>query len=286
MATEAQRTLKNAGDAHVDESRAPREYWDLVWQKGDLPRPIDPRDRSLKNHVELEFDALFKETFTAQCSGHASSLVELGCARSVWLPYFSKEFGFHVTGVDYSPLGCDQARATLAREEVKGEIILADILRPPAYLLNRFDYAVSFGVVEHFEATHECLKACAAFLKPGGMLLTAIPNMKGLVGWLQKYLAKEVYDVHVPLDARALRREHELGGLTILRCEYFCFLNFGVLNLNRIRRSFLGLSLSRALNAISAATWTLERMGPRLPVNRITSPYIVCVSMKKTPTGM
>lgn len=285
MATEAQRAMKNAEDAHLEESRAPREYWDLVWQKGDLPRPINPHDRSLKNHVELQFDALFKETFTAHCPGDPPSLVELGCGRSVWLPYFSKEFGFHVAGVDYSPLGCDQASAILAREEVEGEIISADILRPPPYLLNRFDYVVSFGVVEHFEATDECLKACAAFLKPGGTLLTAIPNMNGLVGWLQKYLAKEVYDVHVPLDARALRREHELGGLTVLSCEYFCFLNFGVLNLNRIRQSFLGLGLSRALNAISAAAWTLERIGLRLPVNRITSPYIVCVSMKTTSAG-
>lgn len=285
MVTEAQRTMKNAENARVEESRAPREYWDLVWREGDLPRPINPRDRSLKNHVELEFDALFKETLTAHGSSDAPCLIELGCARSVWLPYFSKEFGFHVAGVDYSPLGCDQATAILAREEVKGEIISADILRPPPYLLNRFDYVVSFGVVEHFEATRECLKACAAFLRPGGTLVTVIPNMNGLVGWLQKCLAKEVYDVHVPLDAKALRREHELGGLTILKCEYFCFLNFGVLNLNRIRRSILGLGLSRALNAISAATWALERIGLRLPVNRITSPYIVCVSVKAAPTG-
>src|ERR1700676_5305829 len=111
-------------------------------------------------------------------------------------------------------------------------------------------------------------------------MVTVIPNMNGLVGRLQKWLAREVYDVHVPLDAKALRRAHEFAGLEILRCEYFCFLNFGVLNLNRIRQSFLGLWLSRTLNAISAATWILERMGVRLPGNRLTSPYVICVSTK------
>jgi len=271
----------------VEVSRASKEYWNSRWQQeGRLPRPIVPGDRSLKNHVELKFHALFKQTLIARChSGEAPSLAELGCACSVWLPYFSKEFGFHVAGVDYSSLGCDQARAVLSREGVDGEVIFADIFRPPPDLLRRFDFVVSFGVVEHFEATHECLKACAAFLKPGGTMVTVIPNMSGLVGWLQKHLAREVYDVHVPLNARAFRRAHELAGLEVLRCEYFCFLNFGVLNLNRIRQSFLGLWLSRALNAISRATWMLEKAGMRLPVNRISSPYVVCVSMMRMSPG-
>ena len=287
MKTEGQRPMKNGDEAHVKESLTPREYWDLAWQEGELPRPINPRDRSLKNHVELEFDALFKQTFIAQkCSGKATSLVELGCGCSVWLPYFAKEFSFHVAGVDYSPLGCDQAKAILAREGVEGEVVFADIFRPPAYFLNRFDFAVSFGVVEHFEATHECLKACAALLKPEGVMFTLIPNMNGLVGWLQKYLAREIYDVHVPLDAGALRRAHEVAGLTILKCEYFCFLNFGVLNLNRIRQSSLGLWLSRALNAISGASWILEGMGVRLPANRLTSPYVICISKKTESRGL
>jgi cyclopropane fatty-acyl-phospholipid synthase-like methyltransferase len=261
----------------VEVSRASKEYWNSLWQEeACLPRPINPRDRSLNRHVESKFDALFKQIFLAQKHCDAPSLAELGCARSAWLPYFSKEFGFRVTGLDYSLLGCDQAKAILAKEGVDGEVVFADIFQPPPNLLNRFDYVVSFGVVEHFEATDHCLKVCAAFLKPGGTLITVIPNMNGLVGWLQKSLAKEVYDVHVPLDAKALRRAHEQAGLNVLTCEYFCFLNFGVLNLNRIRQSFAGRWLSRALNAVSAASWMLERTGIRLPVNRITSPYVIC----------
>src|SRR2546421_5197644 len=72
----------------------------------------------------------------------------------------------------------------------------------------------------------------------------------------------------------------------VLRCEYFGFLNFGVLNLNRIRQRFLGLWLSLALNAISAATRILERMGVKLTPNKITSPYAICVSTKTTSSGV
>jgi 2-polyprenyl-3-methyl-5-hydroxy-6-metoxy-1,4-benzoquinol methylase len=251
-----------------------------------LPRAINPRDRSLKNHVELKFDSLFRQVFAAeQHPRDAPNLLEVGCARSAWLPYFSKELGFCVTGVDYSPVGCDQAKAILAMEGVNGDVTLADISSAPSHLLNRFSNVVSFGVVEHFEATEECLRSCAAFLKPGGTMLTMIPNMNGLVGRLQKWLDREVYDVHVPLDAQALRRAHEVAGLQVLRCEYFCFLNFGVLNLNLVRQSFLGLWLSRALNAISEATWILERMGVRLPANKLTSPYVICISTKTASRG-
>ena len=281
MPTETRRAMTNEKDVQVQASRAPKEYWDSLWQKGQLPRPINPQDRSLKNHVELKFHALFKQIFrTSQNCGDAHSLVELGCARSAWLPYFSKEFGFRVTGIDYSYLGCDQAKAILAKSEVEGEIVFADIFQPPPHLRNCFDYVLSFGLVEHFVATDECLRVCAAFLKPEGRMVTIIPNMNGLVGWLQKLLAREVYDVHVSLDARALRRAHEDAGLDILRCEYFCFSNFGVLNLSQIRQSFLGLWLSRALIAISAMTWLLERVGVRLPPNAMTSPYVICVSTK------
>jgi cyclopropane fatty-acyl-phospholipid synthase-like methyltransferase len=269
------------GQDSVGDSRASKQYWETLWREGELPRPIDPRDRSLKNHVGLKFDSLFRQVFAGEHLSGARSLIELGCARSAWLPYFSKELGFRVAGLDYSPAGCDQARAVLALQEVEGDITVADIFAAPPDLLNRFDCVVSFGVVEHFKATGECLRACAAFLKPGGTMVTVIPNMNGLVGWLQKWLGREVYDVHVPLDVNALGKAHEGTGLDVLRCEYFCFVNFGVLNLNRLRRSAPGMWLSRGLTAISAATWILERVGIRLPANRMTSPHVICVSKKE-----
>jgi 2-polyprenyl-3-methyl-5-hydroxy-6-metoxy-1,4-benzoquinol methylase len=273
--------MLNKTSDRVEESKAPREYWDSQWQEGELPAAIDPRNHSLKNELPLKMDAFFRQEFAAEDnSRNEAKLLEVGCARSAWLPYFSKEFGFQVAGIDYSAAGCDQARCILAKEGVPGQVTLADIFNPPAHLLNHFNYVVSFGVVEHFEFTDECVKSCGAFLVPGGTMLTVIPNMHGIVGCLQKWLVREVYDVHVPLDREGLRRAHEGGGQRVVSCEYFCFSNFGVLNLTKIRQSFAGLWFSRILNAISAFTWILERMGLRLPANRLTSPYIICVSTK------
>lgn len=260
----------------MSDSLASKQYWDSLWESRNAPRAVNPHSNLVKDHINVAFDSLFKQIFKRS----VVEFIEFGCANSVWLPYFAKEFGFRVTGIDYSALGCEQAKTILAESGVSGDIVLADIFCPPPSLLNRFAYAVSFGLVEHFKETEECIKACAAFLKPSGILVTVIPNMNGLVGWLQKALGREVYDIHIPLDAETLRLAHENAGLSVLDCEYFCFSNFGVLNIERLRRSFFGLLLSRALNAISAISWQLERFGLKFPANRFTSPYIVGVSVK------
>lgn len=262
----------------VEASRAPKAYWDSIWSGQRLPRALDPHDRSLFNHPTLKFDAFLRRCLPRDCSGF--ELVELGCARSLWLPYFAREFGLQVTGVDYSRRGCEQALALLDREQVKGDVVCADIFSPPPTLLNRFDYVVSFGLVEHFPDTSECIRRCAKFLKPGGTMITVIPNLNGLVGWLQKTLGRDVYDLHIPLDAGELASAHQSAGLTLSSCEYLDVVNFGVLNLTVIRRSFFGLQLTRLLNATSVLAWSLERIGIRFPANRTTSPYVACVAAK------
>ena len=75
---------------------------------------------------------------------------------------------------------------------------------PPDDMKGQYDLVMSFGVVEHFKDTTACLKACAAFVKPGGQMFTMIPNMTGLVGSLQKIIDRNVYDIHVPLSCKML----------------------------------------------------------------------------------
>lgn len=53
---------------------------------------------------------------------------------------------------------------------------------PPASMLGKFDVVVTFGVVEHFIDTRACLDAMSQFLKPGGLLVTSIPNLAGWIG--------------------------------------------------------------------------------------------------------
>lgn len=251
-------------------------YWSELWSASDVPAAIDPTDRSLRNHVNIAFHNFFRGWLAGASAPR--SLVELGAARSAWLPCFHKQYGLDVTGIDYSEVGCEQSRQVLAHSQVPGEVYCADVFAPPPDLMHRFDAAFSMGLVEHFSDTSACLRACASFVRPGGILITVIPNMRGAVGLLQRLLVRAVYDIHIPLTAADMAAAHAQAGLSVLECRYFLFLSFGVVNLDRIRGTGWGLFVARGLNALSMAVWWLERLGLRLPPTWFLSPYIVCVA--------
>lgn len=261
--------------------KAGKAYWDKAWEKTVAPGAVNPRLRGLNNYVNRRFHDYFSKAF-AGVETRDKNLVELGCAKSSWLPYFAQEFGFNVTGIDYSEIGCQQAKEALNIAGVSGEIVCGDFFSLPPQV-EQFDAAVSFGVVEHYENTAECIGAFSRLLKPGGMILTIIPNMVGLMGSMQKFLDQDVYEVHVPLDRCALAEAHSAVGLEDIQCEYFMFVNFNILNPRYKPRGLWYRSFVRARSWTSKAVWLTESALLSLPPNRFTSPYVVCRA--KRPAG-
>ena len=258
--------------------KAPKAYWDSSWEAGAPPEPVDPRAPGLNNHINRSLHEHFRKTL-AGIETPRAALLEIGCARSAWLPYFHREFGFDVSGLDYSEIGCRQARDVLAAAGVEGEIVCADLFAPPERLRRAFNVVVSFGVVEHFENTGAALAACAALLRPGGRMVTLIPNMRGAVGSLQRWADRAVYDMHVPLDAQAFARAHREAGLAVLSCEYVMPFNVTVISIKDGRSPDAAAALRRLFSWASKGVWIFERTGLRLlPPNRMTSPYIVCAA--------
>ncbi|TXF13352.1 class I SAM-dependent methyltransferase [Pelomicrobium methylotrophicum] len=257
-----------------DRAKAPRSYWEELWQSGGIPQPVDPEDQSLGNFVNRRLHLFFSHFFASQDIPAGSRLIEFGCARSQWLPYFHRQFGCSVTGIDYTAIGCRMAEEVLVMAGVPGEIYCADIYHPPQQLLGKYDIGVSFGLIEHFPETAQAVSACAAFLKPGGWLITIIPNITGLPGWLQRQLDSSVYEIHVPLTAEALAQAHHRAGLVVHRSTFFLFFNGGVLvTKNRVFRRLLWWG-SKAL------FWFEDRLYMPLPANRWTSPYILCTARR------
>ena len=260
-----------------------RKYWDELWSAEDVPPAVDPRDPGLRNCVNRSFHTYFCDAF-AGTETAGLKLLEIGCARSGWLPYFAKEFGFKVYGLDYSEKGCDLARSVLARANVQGAIIYADLFCCPADLREAFDVVVSFGVAEHFENTTDCISAFADYLKPGGIMITSIPNIVGVIGMTQKMINRPVYEIHVPLNATDLSHAHKDAGLRVIQSDYFVSTNFGVCNLNGISlkapgwiaRKIIVLLLTR----VSHLVWGLESAISPLPATRLFSPYINCTARK------
>jgi hypothetical protein len=146
-------------------------------------------------------------------------------------------------------------------------------------MVEGFDVVISFGVLEHFDRTTDCLIAFSRYLKPGGLMITNIPNLCGLNGSIQKIVNRPIFDIHVALDAESLAAAHERMGLRVSSCDYFLLVNFGILNIENFSGLFYAVA-SRLRSWITKGIWICEGAIPLMKPNRWTSPYINCVAVK------
>ncbi len=213
-----------------------------------------------------------------------ATLLEIGCACSSWLPYFAKEYGFEVSGIDYSEIGCEQERQILYRAGVQGSIICADLFHPPDNLIEVFDVVLSMGVAEHFEDTSRYIQAVMRYMKKGGIVITIIPNMTGIIGWAQKTANRRVYDIHVPLTTEDLKRAHYDSGINVLTCDYLIPLNFGMCNLSGVKTNSLAFIITFPIIALlrrgSYLVRLLEKINGNIKSNQQLATYVMCVGVK------
>jgi SAM-dependent methyltransferase len=252
-------------------ARSERSYWDATWSVDDIPSPVDPESTK----PEDRYYRLLHRDFRALFASRPGRLVEVGCGGSRFLPYFARAFGVEVVGLDYSEVGCGLARAILAKAGVDGEVIKADMFDLPSRLSGQFDVVASFGLVEHFEDTALAIGACARLLRPGGTMITLIPNLAGLYGWLYRVIHPAVYKMHVPLTRAQLVAAHERAGLRVIASKHL--LGFpGVIDVEGRTRAVKRSAMRGLAAAASRIIWRLEDRGLGIPPNRLTSPYIIC----------
>jgi hypothetical protein len=68
--------------------KAGTPYWDDNWSKVEFPKAFDENDQSLDNYVNLQLHAFFKKLFKDK---KKFSVLEIGCANSIWPIYFYQE---------------------------------------------------------------------------------------------------------------------------------------------------------------------------------------------------
>ncbi len=112
--------------------------------------------------------------------GDASGrLLEIGCGDGDFLVE-AEAAGFHVTGVEYAPAACEQARARLEG----GEIICGE-LEKAGLEDAQFDLCVLSDVIEHVRDPLAFLREIHHLVKPGGAIFIATPS---LASWSAKLL--------------------------------------------------------------------------------------------------
>ncbi len=265
-----------------EEIKTDKKYWNNVWITNKLPKSITISKSIFQSPVSYRFHQLYKK-YLLQFKSPEKKLLEVGCGSSAWLPYFAQTFGFKIYGLDYTKLGCHMSEEILKRDGVQGTIFCEDMFNPPNSLLEAFDVVYSRGLVEHFTSTTQPLTACSAFLKPGGLIITVVPNLKGSIGFFMKYLAKDIYDVHIKLDPKSLAKAHKDSGFSVMDCGYLLSISYGVLNFGNNKPSmqrFLYKIIHKSLCVFSRLVWLIEFFCGELPKTRSFSPYIYCIAQK------
>lgn len=247
---------------------AGQQFWESTWALKKGPGQFNPR-----NYSHQRFHALFQRHLRGRAG---RTFLEVGCAQSSWLPYVHSVYGCRVTGIDYSPTGCRMARQLLDEAGVPGEVYERDLFGDITDLERSADILFSLGFIEHFEDTAGTLTRMGRMIRPGGIVITVIPNFAGWLGRIQERVYPEVYRMHVVMDADDLEQVHRKTGFETVEAGYIgsiatevakypipCPLRFRILR--------------KVLKKVTKACWAIFRAAGRHPETRRFSPYIVYV---------
>jgi SAM-dependent methyltransferase len=158
------------------------------------------------------------------------SVLEVGCGNSVWLPYLAKKRNLRVFGLDYSEEGCELARIRLATEKVVGTVFCGDLFSPDIKGIGQFDFVYSIGVVEHFSDLENVLSNLLKFVKPGGVLLTEVPNLYSVHGIMTFLYQPELFRKHRILKKKELQAAYSNAGLSATECNYAGVFSLGIVS--------------------------------------------------------
>jgi len=248
------------------------EHWDDLWKH---TRRVPAVSRI--NYYDFRLRGLFDPLAPA-----GSRVLELGCGGSRWVPYFNFALHCETWGIDYSPEGLNLIRRSLPPANtcrlVQGDFFDEDAL-PRAY----FDFVYSLGFVEHFSDTTVVTRRISDLLRPGGKVMTLIPNFVGLYGSLQELVDSDVFRKHIVMDGATLDEKHQVAGLAPVHPAQFwgCF-GPGVVNYTSLgpRAWGLGRLVLPALKVLQhCVCWSLWAVHLHFE-SRHMSPYIVGVYQK------
>lgn len=103
--------------------------------------------------------------------------IEVGAGAGVYSFIFAKQ-GAEVTLVDYSRQALTLAGKCFSSNGIRASFLERDVLNPFPELTEKFDLAMSFGTVEHYQGRERfrMAKAHLDLVRPGGVVVISVPN--------------------------------------------------------------------------------------------------------------
>lgn len=201
---------------------AGKSHWDQVYASatGGVVHGWQP-----STYSEQAIEFFLMETVRAI---RPRNILEVGCGNSVWLPYLARATGARVSGIDYSEEGCRLAKENLAREGMAGEIICGDIFDLDGAGVGTFDLVYSLGLVEHFSSLNSVLGKLAQFAGAGGTVLTEVPNLYSLHGFMAGLYQPTLLAKHRIIRKAELVRAYRETGLEVSCQGYAGLFSLGI----------------------------------------------------------
>jgi 2-polyprenyl-3-methyl-5-hydroxy-6-metoxy-1,4-benzoquinol methylase len=220
--------LRSAGNNLTSDPLTPKSYWDERHHRIDLKKIYpDPRFYFL----DFELDRVFQKHLSGMAG---KKLLEMGCGSSVWLPYFKKEYGLDISGIDYSEEGIETCSEILRRNGIKGQLFKENIFELADGSRHQYDVVFSLGFIEHFKNPIHVLKTFSEYLSSSGLLITWIPNTSGLVTQLSALMNKDTKKIYCSLNLKELDSAHRSAGFSVIEGHYTQFLDFSLVNLLKL----------------------------------------------------
>jgi 2-polyprenyl-3-methyl-5-hydroxy-6-metoxy-1,4-benzoquinol methylase len=254
----------------MDKKLTDEVYWDTFWR--------NPFGASA-SHFSFHYWTLSRE-LARQCRPGARS-IELGCGGSVWVPMLAAR-GVESWGIDYSEVGVRSARQTVARWNTTATIVQGDVFDESTLLAGHFDMVYSLGLLEHFTDSRPLLDRCLKLVKPGGIVLTSVPNLAGVWGPLQRRLNPTIYEAHRLFTPAELDAEHVSAGFDVAEpARYFGGFCPLLVNYNAILDRLPHVAAKAALGTVwlaqQAVCWSTAPFPERISNPRALAGHILGV---------
>lgn len=221
-----------------------KQHWDQVWNRqvvgsGDgaqgplrrgLRRLLGPRVRALKNaydNVQL-WHHLYPRSLPLEAG---RKVIEVGSAPGLRVVEFQERLGYVPFGVEYSDTGVEVNRRVFQSHGLPPEnVIHADFFDPGFQDSHRerFDVVMSWSFLEHFSDPLQTVKLHVNLLKPGGILIIMVPNLRGVYGPLVRFFRPDWFQIHnlEIMDRRRFAALFDAAGLSPIFCGHHGLFSF------------------------------------------------------------
>jgi SAM-dependent methyltransferase len=229
------------------------DYWDRVWgpvgERGHVPR------------IDLEafrHQARLLELFRRYLAP-GKRFIEIGVGGSAWPAYLVQHLGVEAWGIDNSPSGIVLAKQ--AAGPVRVRLIEGDFFDATLLPTGKFDVVYSGGFVEHFTDAARVMRRLRELVSPDGVVITTVPNFRGLNGLLQRVADRDTLDRHVLYDPAMLDTAHESGGLEpIERAHYEGILDIASVDVDKRLRGLPNVVRRAWWIGTTRLRWLAERI--------------------------